>query len=141
MQVGLFATSPGDLTLRRVGLGGAIEEVRFTQATGVFDNVTLDGGAAGAWRSDRRRDGPHRLGEVPPRARAVETDGVLTVSGTGDIGPGGEEAAWRRQRLPGLVIALIIVLVVAARYGAAHGARPSAGPWPPGPWCSAPQPS
>ena len=41
VQVGLFATSPGDLTLRTVGLGGAIEEVRFTQAVGVFDNVTV----------------------------------------------------------------------------------------------------
>ncbi|WP_179851853.1 hypothetical protein [Streptomyces sp. Ag109_G2-15] len=46
VQVGLFATSPGDLTLRRVGLGGATEEVRLTQAGGVFDHVGLKGAAS-----------------------------------------------------------------------------------------------
>ena len=50
VEVGMFATSPGDLTLRRVGLGGAIVESRFTQATGVFDNVGIDGAAAATGR-------------------------------------------------------------------------------------------
>jgi hypothetical protein len=50
---------------------------------------------------------------------AVEKDGVVTVSGTGDIGPHSDEGARGvANTLTGLVIALIIVIIVAARYGA-----------------------
>ena len=119
VQVGLFATSPGDLTLRKVGLGGALEEVRFTQAVGVFDHVAVVGGAAGAWRSES-------VGEMNQTdwekyhnpSGAVVRDDVITVSGTGDIGPLGEAGRTSvDQTLPGLVIALIVVIVVGARYG------------------------
>ena len=120
VQVGVFATSPGDLTLQKVGLGGAIEQVRFTQATGVFDHVTLDGAAGGAWRSESVGEMNHTDWEKYHNASGVvEKDGVLTVSGTGDIGPVGNEGAGTVQMtLLGLVIALIIVLVGAARFGA-----------------------
>jgi hypothetical protein len=120
VQVGLFGTSPGDLTLRKVGLGGAVEEVRFTQATGVFDHVTLDGATAGAWRSEAVGEMNHTDWEKYHNASgAVEKDGVITVSGTGDIGPGGTEGTRTVEKsLLGLVIALVIVLVVAARFGA-----------------------
>jgi hypothetical protein len=119
-QVGLFATSPGDLTLRRTGLGGAIEEVRFTQAVGVFDNVTVEGGTAGEWRSEPVGGMNHTDWEKKHNASgAVEKDGVVTVSGTGDIGPLGDGGArGAESSLLGLVIALIIVIVVAARHGA-----------------------
>lgn len=119
VQVGLFATSPGDLTLRRTGLGGAIEEVRFTQAVGVFDNVSVEGGA-GRWDSGSVGEMNHTDWEkVHNASGVVEKDGVVTVSGTGDIGPIGEGGARAVEKtLPGLMIALIIVLVVAARYGA-----------------------
>ncbi|MEO3821524.1 hypothetical protein [Plantactinospora sp. B24E8] len=130
VQVGLFATSPGDLTLRRVGLGGATEEVRFTQAVGVFDNVVVEGGATGAWNSEP-------VGEMNQtdwekhhnRSGAVEGNGVITVSGTGDIGPLGEEGARSVEKLLfGLVIGLIVLLVVAARYGARTAREPLARP-------------
>ncbi|WP_283137764.1 hypothetical protein [Rhizohabitans arisaemae] len=120
VRVGLFAASPGDLTLRETGLGGAIEEVRFTQAVGVFDNVTVEGGAAGAWRGDpvgemNRTDWEKRHNA----SGAVEKDGVITISGTGDIGPLSEEGVRTAETtLPGLAIALIIVQIVAARRGA-----------------------
>jgi hypothetical protein len=118
-QVGLFATSPGDLTLRPTGLGGAIEEVRFTQAVGVFDNVAVEGGASGAWRSDPVGEMNHTDWEKLHHASgAVEDDGVVTVSGTGDIGPISEDGRGVDRRLLGLVVALIIVTVVSARYGA-----------------------
>jgi hypothetical protein len=119
VQVGLFATSPGDLTLREVGLGGAIEEVRFTQATGVFDTVSVEGGAPGAWQSDPVGDMNHTDWEKYHHASgSVEKDGVFTISGTGDIGPGAQDAQPVERMLFGLVVALIVILVVAARYGA-----------------------
>ncbi|TDP94910.1 hypothetical protein [Labedaea rhizosphaerae] len=119
VQVGLFATSPGDLTLREVGLGGAIEEVRFTQAVGTFDHVTVVG-ARGAWASES-------VGEMNQTdweklhnpSGAVARDGVVTVSGTGDIGPVGEDGAFGVDKLlMGFVLALLVVVVLAARYGA-----------------------
>jgi hypothetical protein len=120
VRVGLFAASPGDLTLREIGLGGALEESRFTQATGVFDHVTVEGGATGAWRSEAVGGMNHTDWEKYHHASgAVEKDGVITVSGTGDIGPGASESPGTiEMMLLGLVIALIIVLVLAARFGA-----------------------
>ncbi|GAA5009743.1 hypothetical protein [Actinopolymorpha pittospori] len=119
-QVGVFATSPGDLTLRRIGLGGTIEEVRFTQAVGVFDNVAVEGGVTGTWDSDSVGQMNHTDWEKYHNASgAVERDGVLTVSGTGDVGPVSEEGARTVENiLFGLTVELIIVLIVAARYGA-----------------------
>ncbi|MBE3008980.1 hypothetical protein IL992_07220 [Microbispora sp. NEAU-D428] len=119
-QVGLFATSPGDLTLRKVGFGGAVEESRFTQATGVFDHVTVAGASAGAWRSEAVGEMNHTDWEKYHNASgAVEKDGVITVSGTGDIGPSGSEGTGTVERtLSGLVIMSIIVIVLAARFGA-----------------------
>ncbi|RDI17941.1 hypothetical protein [Lentzea flaviverrucosa] len=124
VQVGLFATSPGDLTLRETGLGGTIEQVRFTQAVGVFDHVTVEGGA-GRWNSGPVGEMNHTDWERFHNASgAVQEDGVVTVSGTGDIGPIGEGGARGVEKaLSGLVIALIVVLVVAARYGARETPR------------------
>lgn len=119
VQVGLFATSPGDLTLRPVALGGVIEEVRFTQAVGVFDHVTVEGSPAGEWRSEPVGEMNRTDWEKFHRASgAAQDDGVITVSGTGDIGPLGEDVQKTDVRLLGLVVALIIVVVVSARYGA-----------------------
>ncbi|MEU8239650.1 hypothetical protein AB0C07_15515 [Actinoplanes missouriensis] len=121
VQIGLFATSPGDLTLREVALGGAVEEVRFTQAVGVFDNVS----AGGPWRSEPVGEMNRTDWEKRHRASAaVEKDGVITVSGTGDIGPFSEDGpATSGAVLVGLPIALIIVLVVAAVEMPASGVR------------------
>lgn len=120
VQIGLFATSPGDLTLRKVALGGATEEVRFTQAVGVFDNVTVAGGTTGAWESDSIGEMNHTDWERYHTASgSVEKSGVITVSGTGDIGPHNDEGARAvAATLAGLAVALIIMLIVAARFGA-----------------------
>ena len=119
VQVGLFATSPGDLTLQETGLGGTIEQVRFTQAVGVFEHVSVQGGT-GSWASGPVGEMNHTDWEKFHNASGVvEKDGVVTISGTGEIGPIGEGGARGVEKtLGGLVIALIIVLVVAARYGA-----------------------
>lgn len=125
VQVGLFATSPGDLTLRRVALGGALGESRFTQATGVFDNVRLDGAAGGAWHSDAVGEMNHTDWEKDHNpSGAVEKDGTIRVSGTGDIGPVSTEGARTVEKtIVGLVVALIVVLVVAVRFATAAYAR------------------
>ncbi|MGW4210388.1 hypothetical protein ACWEIJ_20535 [Lentzea sp. NPDC004789] len=127
-QVGLFAASPGDLTLRGTGVGGATEEVRFTQAVGAFDNVAVEGATAGTWQSEPVGEMNHTDWEKHHNpSGAVEKNGVITISGTGDIGPIGDGAAHGPESsLSGLVIALVIVIVVAARHGAraAHGSRP-----------------
>ncbi|MBM7785273.1 DUF1349 domain-containing protein [Tenggerimyces flavus] len=117
VQVGLFATSPGDLTLREVGLGGAIEEVRFTQAVGVFDHVTVEG-SAGGWQSDPVGGEMNHTDweKYHNPSGAVQKDGVITVSGSGDIGPVSDGLApMVKFLLLGLVVALVIVLVVGAR--------------------------
>jgi hypothetical protein len=118
-QAGIFATSPGDLTLREIGLGGSIEEVRFTQAVGVFDHVTADG-MNGDWQSGSVGDMNHTDWEKFHKASgATEQNGVVTVAGTGDIGPIAEDGGiGATNTLMGLVIALIILVVVAARQGA-----------------------
>lgn len=120
VQVGLFATSPGDLTLRKTALGGATEEVRFTQAAGTFDHVSVEGGGTSGWASEPVGEMNRTDWEKKHNASgAVEKDGVITVSGTGDIGPLGEAGALSAEKtLTGLLVALIIVLVAAARYGA-----------------------
>jgi hypothetical protein len=125
VQVGLFATSPGDLTLRTMALGGAVGELRHTQTVGVFDNVAVDGvavdGAAGGpWRSEpvggTLNEADWEKHHNP--SGAVQKDGVITISGTGDIGPHDYAGArTARDTLPGLPIGLIILLVVAALYG------------------------
>lgn len=116
VQVGLFATSPGDLTLRKVALGGTMGEARFSQAVGVFDHVTVEG-SSGGWESDSVGSMNHTDWEKRHVASgAVEKSGVFTVRGTGDIGPSREDPApMVKDLLLGLVIALVIVLVVGAR--------------------------
>jgi hypothetical protein len=52
VRVGLFAASPGDLTLKRTPLGASLPESRFTQVTAVFDNIGLDGAPAADWSAN-----------------------------------------------------------------------------------------
>ncbi|MFF6839852.1 hypothetical protein ACFY8X_13785 [Streptomyces tanashiensis] len=119
VQVGLFATSPGDLTLVGTGLGGATEQVRWTQAGGAFDHVGLKGTVTGAgWRSDTVGEANRTDWEKYFQASgAVEKNGTVTVTGAGDIGPAGTEDGARpvERTLGGLGLALISVLVVAVR--------------------------
>ncbi|HET6857614.1 MAG TPA: hypothetical protein VFH94_11045 [Streptomyces sp.] len=120
VQVGLFATSPGDLTLRPVGLGGATQEVRFTQAAGVFDHVDVTGADdAGGWRKNAVGEMNHTDWEKYHKAStAVQKNGTITVTGTGDIGPKVTEGGGRpvERTLGGLTLAVLIVLVVAVRF-------------------------
>jgi hypothetical protein len=136
VAIGLFATSPGDLSLQRVGLGGAVEQVRFTQATGTFDHVSLTGASTARWSAGPVGEMNVTDWERYHRASGlVVRSGTFTVSGVGDIGPIGEEHTVPIEKtLAGLPAALLIVLVVAARFGAGRGRRGRAATAPaPGP--------
>jgi hypothetical protein len=124
MRVGLFAASPGDLTLKRTPLGASLPESRFTQVTAVFDNIGLDGAPAADWSANSVGEMGRTDWERYHRAPGlVQSKGTFTVTGTGDIGPVAEGGRTVRSALIGLAIGLIIVIVVAVRFAAA-GHRP-----------------
>ncbi|MEJ8641379.1 hypothetical protein WKI68_07615 [Streptomyces sp. MS1.HAVA.3] len=115
------------------GLGGATEQVRWTQAGGTFDNVSLEGAAAaGGWSDDGIGERNRTDWEKDHLASgAVEENGTITVTGAGDIGPAGAEDGARpvERTLGGLALGLLVVLVVAVRFGATgRGAGRATGP-------------
>ncbi|GAA3018947.1 hypothetical protein [Streptosporangium longisporum] len=119
VRVGLFVASPGDLTLTRVGLGASLPESRFTQATAVFDHVSVRGGTStGGWSHGSVGEMGHTDWERHHRPPGlVESDGTFTVTGTGDIGPVGTGVGHAVEgSLAGLVVGLVIVMVVAVRF-------------------------
>jgi len=118
VQIGLFATSPGDLTLRPVGLGASAPEDRFTQATGSFDNVTLDGAPAAEWHAEPVGGMGHTDWEKLHRPPGLVVEGgTFTVTGSGDVGPLGTASRNAvEDTLIGLAFGLIIVLTVAVRF-------------------------
>lgn len=111
VRIGLFVTSPCDLTISE----GAC---RFTQVNADFDQVTLQGNVSGTWSSDEigatsritdwERNHPNGL---------VESGGTFTVTGTGDIAPLGAEGGWTIERiLIGTVAGLVAVIVIAVLF-------------------------
>ncbi|MDI5977147.1 hypothetical protein [Amycolatopsis magusensis] len=113
VQVGLFATSPGDLSV----VGGSTQ-VRFTQAGAEFDHVTVTGSPETAWTSttvgemgttDWERD------HLAPGL--VEAGDTLRITGSGDIGPVGTIGGVSiEDTLLGLPVLLVFVIVLGARF-------------------------
>ncbi|SEG91819.1 ABC-2 family transporter protein [Nonomuraea solani] len=120
VEIGLFATSPGDLTVTQGDLGGSISAARFTEATGEFDHVEQTGKASGGWRHDDigatlGPDGqPHHPG------RSGGSGSAFSVTGVGDIAPATEGQTAERplgSALFGLVLVIVVaVLFVTAEY-------------------------
>src|SRR5258707_780490 len=107
VQVGLFVTSPCDLTVSE-------GSCRFTQATAVFDYISLQGEAPrSTWSRDdvgvtRNPDGtPHHPGGLD------KSGSTFTVTGSGDIAPLGAQGWTIESSLIGAVAGLIVVIVVA----------------------------
>ncbi|MGN9781150.1 hypothetical protein ACTMTF_06970 [Nonomuraea sp. ZG12] len=115
VEIGLFAASPGDLTVTRGDLGGSVSASRFTEATGVFDRVTLEGETSGGWRDDDigATKGPD--GSFHHPGRAGRSGGTFSVTGVGDIAPSIEGQTVERT-LSGVLIGLIVVIVVAVMF-------------------------
>ncbi|MEP7188262.1 MAG: ABC transporter permease subunit [Roseiflexaceae bacterium] len=109
VPVGFFVTSPCDLTVSE----GAC---RFTNATAVFDHVSLQGKAPrGAWSSD---DLGVESGLPDHLYGGVEkSGGTFTVTGSGDIAPLGAEGGWPIERtLLGTLAGMIAVIIVAVLF-------------------------
>ena len=121
VQVGLFVTSPCDLTVEQ-GPGGGTQ-CRFTQATVVFDQVSLQGVTPGdGWAEDDI--GVTLDGGQPFHPGGVEeAGGTFTVTGNGDIAPAVADGMTIEDTLTGAVAGLIVVIVVAVMWMTAEYRR------------------
>ncbi len=133
VEAGLFVTSPGDLTMSE----GAS---RFTQATAVFDHVSVQGNTSGTWSGDEiGATGLLTDWERFQRPAGVqESDGTFTVTGSGDIAPGGiGEGQTIERTLIGTFVGAIVVIVVAVTFATSDYRRNlnrTSPPRPPAAW-------
>jgi ABC-type transport system involved in multi-copper enzyme maturation permease subunit len=116
VQAGLFAASPGYRNVVSQSLGGSTVTGGPTQATGVFDRVSLQGGSPGAaWTADQV--GAASAPEVSSLDGFRQAGGTLTVSGSGDIAPAVHEAGSSGDKsLGGAFAGLIAVVVVGTMF-------------------------
>ena len=124
VQAGMFATSPG-YTVTQNSFGGSSNSGGPAQATGVFDHVSLAGGASGTWTgTEIGRGGPAGGGQGPGGGPAPFTrnGGRYTLTGSGDIAPvtpgplGSLPTVTIGQSLAGAFLGLIAIVVVAAMF-------------------------
>jgi hypothetical protein len=116
VQTGLFVASPGDVQLSQ-SVGGGFQ-VHFTQATAVFDQVSLQGKASGAWRGDAVGGAGGTDWERYHRPAGVEqSGGRFTVTGSeGDIAPLEDGGVGIEAILRGTFAGLIVLIVVATLF-------------------------
>ena len=115
VQTGLFVTSPGDVQVSQGAGGGS--QVHFTQASAVFDQVSLRGKSSGACRGDAIGGGGHTDWERNHRpAGAEQSGGTFTVTGSGDIAPVVDGGSGIERTLIGALAGLIAVIVVATLF-------------------------
>ncbi len=115
VQTGLFVASPGDVQVSQ-SVGGGFQ-VHFTQASAVFDQVSLHGNASGAWRGDAVGGAGETDWERYHRAAGVEqSGGTFTVTGSGDIAPLVDAGRGIERTLLGAFAGLIAVIVVATLF-------------------------
>ena len=124
VQVGMFATSP-NYTVTQNSFGGGGANSGPTQASGVFDHVSLTGSSPGTWTGTtvggggpaglRPRGGP---GSAP----FTRNGGTFSVTGSGDIAPvtpgsgQGLPTVTIGQSLVGAFVGLIAIVTVAAMF-------------------------
>jgi ABC-type transport system involved in multi-copper enzyme maturation permease subunit len=125
VQVGMFATSP-NYTVTQNSFGGGGGNSGPSQATGVFDHVSLAGASPGTWVGTTVGGGGPAGGPGPGGGRGspsfTQNGGTLTVTGSGDIapvtpGPGaGLPTVTIEQSLAGAFVGLIAIVTVAAMF-------------------------
>jgi ABC-type transport system involved in multi-copper enzyme maturation permease subunit len=138
VQVGMFATSPMYYVTNR-SFGGSGNQGGPSQATGVFDDVTVSGTPAGGKWADVTVGGGGPMGSGPGgpaggsagggQSGFTAAGGTYTLTGSGDIapvtpGPGSSlPTATLQQSLSGAFIGLIAIVVVAAMFFTAEYRR------------------
>jgi ABC-type transport system involved in multi-copper enzyme maturation permease subunit len=138
VQVGLFATSP-IYTVTNRSFGGGSNSGGPSQATGVFDDLTVSGTHSGGKLADVAVGGGGPMGSGPggpagsPSGGSpsgfTKAGGTYKVTGSGDIapvtpGPGSSlPTATIEQSLTGGFIGLIVIVVVAAMFFTAEYRR------------------
>ncbi|MFF4778115.1 hypothetical protein ACFY05_35345 [Microtetraspora fusca] len=123
VQIGLFVASPGDLTVRQADFGGSIQQVRFAEATAVFDQVALEGRTSGgAWERDDIGVTVSPDGSLHHPGGFAQSGDTYTVTGVGDIAPLGEGQRIE-STLSGLPAGLLGVIVVAVMFVTAEYRR------------------
>jgi hypothetical protein len=118
MQVGLFVTSPNDLTVNE----GAS---RLTQATATFDHVSLQdnmwtGTSVGSPQDPSASSVGNLINGVPALSIGSfnRSGDTFTVAGSGDIAPLGSGGGSPIERsLFGAVASLIVVIILAMLFG------------------------
>jgi hypothetical protein len=126
VQVGMFATSPG-YTVTQNSFGGASNSGGPAQATGVFDHISLAGGAPGGTWAGTTVGGGGPAGGGPGAggggsAPFTQNRGRYTLTGSGDIAPvtpgplGPFPTVTIGQSLAGAFVGLIAVVTVAAMF-------------------------
>jgi ABC-type transport system involved in multi-copper enzyme maturation permease subunit len=133
VQVGMFATSP-HYSVTSTSFGGSSGQIGPSQATGVFDRVSLSGAATGGgWTGTAIGGGSGQFGPPGPAGRGQpgfrQSLGSFTLTGSGDIAPvtpGPDSAlptATIEQSLAGVFIGLIVIAVVATMFFTAEYRR------------------
>jgi len=123
VQVGMFATSPGYVVTQN-SFGGSSNQGGPSQATGVFDHVSLTPAAGGTWTGTGIGGGGPVAGPGGgPSGRPFTRAGsMFTVTGSGDIAPvtpgldSGYPTVTVEQSLAGAFLGLIAIVVVAAMF-------------------------
>lgn len=120
VQVGMFTTSPSTSHIAPQGIGAMASTGGPALATAVFDQLSLQGiDTHTTWAGDLIGG---TTGGIPASAEAPrEADGVLTLSGSGDIAPEAPAADGDRGvtidfTLIGVFAGLIAVTVVASMF-------------------------
>ncbi|WP_214327484.1 ABC transporter permease subunit [Nonomuraea sediminis] len=123
VEIGLFAASPGEITVTQGDIGGTITAGRFAEATAVFDQVGIQGRVPGGqWRHDDVGASVNGDGSVHHPGRAAESGGTFSVTGVGDIGPA-DDGRTVESTFTGLPAGLIVVIVVAVVFVTAEYRR------------------
>jgi hypothetical protein len=124
VQVGMFATSPGYVVTQN-SFGGSSNQGGPSQATGVFDHVSLTPAAAGGtWTGTGIGGGGPVAGPGggPSGRPFTRAGGTFTMTGSGDIAPvtpgldSGYPTVTVEQSLAGAFLGLIAIVVVAAMF-------------------------
>ncbi|SNY37494.1 hypothetical protein [Paractinoplanes atraurantiacus] len=116
-RIGLFVTSPSGYTVDERAEGGHAVSARWTQATAEFSRIS----PGGAWTDSLVGYSDYRTTwEQTHPPGYTESGGVITVAGSGEIGPDSENGLAIERTLTGAFAALLPLLVVAALCGSAE---------------------